>query len=131
MKVPEKIEKYRLFKQPTIIGAIAANMYGSEPGSNYGMFYILSPEKRLEKLSVLVAPTDSEWQHVSVSRPNRCPTWGEMCFIKDLFWDETETVVQFHPAKTEYINMHKYCLHLWRNSTEDFKLPPGILVGLK
>ena len=25
------------------------------------------------------------WDHVSVSLADRCPTWAEMCFIKDLF----------------------------------------------
>ncbi len=65
----------------------------------------------------------SGWDHVSVSLSNRCPNWKEMCFIKDLFFEEYETVVQFHPKKSEYENYHPYCLHLWRNQTKEFELP--------
>jgi len=75
------------------------------------------------------------WEHVSVSIPRttspikRTPTWGEMCMIKDLFWFPEETVIQFHPAKTEYINMHKYCLHLWRPTKEKLPIPPKMMTG--
>lgn len=57
---------------------------------------------------------EKDWEHVSVSLPDRCPTWSEMCEIKKLFFDDNETVVQFHPPKAEYVNFHPYCLHLWR-----------------
>ncbi len=71
------------------------------------------------------------WEHVSVSLPNRCPTWAEMCFIKDIFWDLDDCVVQFHPPQSEYVNNHLYCLHLWRPIDRAFPMPPSILVGLK
>lgn len=63
------------------------------------------------------------WEHVSVSieKKNRCPTWEEMCFAKDLFWDETECVLQFHPPKSVYVNNHPYVLHLFR--LKDFNQP--------
>jgi len=68
------------------------------------------------------------WEHVSVSYPMRCPTWEEMCFIKNIFWDEKETVIQFHPKKTNYVNTHKYCLHLWKPLKEEIQLPPTMCV---
>ena len=68
---------------------------------------------------------------MSVSNQVRCPTWGEMCQVKELFWRDDETVVQFHPAKSEYVNDHSYCLHLWKQTGVDFVLPPSILVGFK
>lgn len=73
------------------------------------------------------------WQHVSVSILNqcRCPTWEEMCHIKDLFWNEDEAVIQIHPAKCDYVNNHKYCLHLWKPIYKPLNLPPSILVGYK
>jgi hypothetical protein len=70
------------------------------------------------------------WEHVSVSLKDRCPTWEEMCMIKDLFWDEDDCVAQFHPPKSEYVNNHPYCLHLWRSKESDFSLPPKIMVGV-
>jgi len=54
-----------------------------------------------------------------------------MSFVKDLFWDEDECVVQFHPPRSEYVNNHASCLHLWRNKHQQFPLPPSILVGDK
>ena len=51
-----------------------------------------------------------------------------MAFVKDLFWAETETVVQLHPPASRYVNQHPYCLHLWRHREILFPLPPTILV---
>jgi len=53
-------------------------------------------------------------EHVSVSLNRRCPKWDEMCMIKDIFWDEEELVAEFHRPKSQYVNLHPYCLHLWR-----------------
>lgn len=64
------------------------------------------------------------WEHVSVSYPNRCPTWDEMCRVKDMFWNDEECVVQYHPPKSEYVNIHPYCLHLWRKCGQNVELPP-------
>ena len=55
---------------------------------------------------------------------NRCPTWDEMCLVKDIFWQDDECVIQFHPPKSEYVNLHPYCLHLWKKIGEKADLPP-------
>lgn len=74
------------------------------------------------------------WQHVSVSfgqGAKRCPSWDVMCAVKDLFWEPDQEVIQFHPAKSEYVNFHPGCLHLWRpnGDTPPIPIPPSILVG--
>lgn len=71
------------------------------------------------------------WEHVSVSTPSRCPTWEEMCFVKNLFFHPEETVIQIHPPKSEYVNFHNFCLHLWRPIGQTIPLPPSITVGPK
>ena len=43
--------------------------------------------------------------------------------------EEEETVVQFHPKKSEYVNTHPYCLHLWRRQSEEYELPPKWMIG--
>lgn len=73
-------------------------------------------------------PGMPKWEHVSVSTSTRCPTWEEMCLVKKLFWRDDETVVQFHPAESEYVNRHPFCLHLWRDVETDHQLPPRILI---
>lgn len=71
------------------------------------------------------------WEHVSVSTQTGIPTWLEMSRIKRLFWDDEDRVVQFHPPKSEYVNMHPHCLHLWRWTGGEFPHPPMELVGYK
>lgn len=88
----------------------------------------------LNNLPIRVLASDGEgWQHVSVSieRSDKCPTWEIMCKIKQLFWEDEDVVVQYHPKKSEYVNNHPNCLHLWRCLTAKFPTPPTILVGLK
>ena len=79
----------------------------------------------------VIASDGLGWEHVSVSLPNRTPSWKQMCFIKSMFWDEEDAVVQFHPPASEYVNHHPHCLHLWRSTGETMPRPPSILVGPK
>lgn len=74
------------------------------------------------------------WEHVSVSVNKRgsalkpkLPTWEEMCFVKSLFWGPQDTVVQFHPPESEYVDLHDV-LHLWRSIHKEFPMPPISLV---
>ena len=69
------------------------------------------------------------WDHVSVSLFNRCPTWDEMCYIKNLFFDDDETVIQFHPSKKDYVNYHPHTLHLWKRQGQEYELPPWWMIG--
>lgn len=81
------------------------------------------------RMQVSPAYLEYEFEHVSVSLAHRCPTWEEMCKVKDLFWDSEDVVVQFHPAKSEYVNLSKTCLHLWRWTKGTFPQPNKIEVG--
>jgi len=80
-----------------------------------------------------IASDGEGWQHVSVTieGEKRPPPWDVMCEIKDLFWQDEDVVIQFHPAKSQYINNHSGCLHLWRPTAEKLPIPPTILVGTK
>ena len=68
------------------------------------------------------------WEHISVGYKNRTPTWDEMCIVKDIFFDEEECVVQYHPPKSEYVNNHPYVLHLWKPIGIKIPMPPKIMV---
>ena len=81
----------------------------------------------------VIASTGGGWDHVSVTPCSRtrqtCPTWDEMCAIKDMFFEPEECVVQYHPAQSQYVNNHPYCLHLWRpNRGERLPVPPTLFV---
>ena len=79
-----------------------------------------------------IATNVKGWEHVSVSPCNQkrkaCPTWEEMCEIKDLFWGPEECVAQYHPPKADYINNFPNCLHLWRPIGQELPRPPAALV---
>ena len=77
----------------------------------------------------MIASEEMGWEHVSVSRSDRSPTWEEMCQVKDLFWDDTDCVIQYHPPKSDYVNNHPYCLHLWRPIGIELPRPPSFFVG--
>lgn len=110
------IDKHRLKTKMVI------NHFGSFGDSKSGMFIVPSPIDGAE--IKVVASNGPDWQHVSVSRVNRCPNWTEMDFIKDLFFFDHETVMQLHVAKNEHINVHNYCLHLWKPVNDTIPMPP-------
>ena len=103
--------------------------YGSYSGETFGAFLIPFESYDLKVIATDGKGVKPEWEHVSVSLPNRTPNWKEMSFIKDLFWDEEEIVIQYHPSKSQYVNQHPNCLHLWKKVGFDMPLPPMILVG--
>lgn len=67
----------------------------------------------------IIASNGAGWDHVSVSLPDRCPTWDDMEYVRKLFFKPDETVMQLHVPESDHINNHPYCLHLWRPQTSD------------
>lgn len=80
------------------------------------------------KMFMFVASFGGGWDHVSISMRNRCPSWDEMCEIKDIFFEPEECCVEYHPAKSDYVNMHPFCLHIWRPQDVELPKPPKIYV---
>lgn len=79
----------------------------------------------------VIASDGDGWEHVSVVIPLafRCPTWEEMCEVRQLFWSRHVTVMQYHPPEREYVNVHPFCLHLWRQIGAEVPVPPRSMVG--
>ena len=114
------------FHVPEKFRICSGRMASHASDGNNGGFLVKLPR---QQLLYCVASDGMEWEHVSVSRTDRCSFWLEMCSIKDLFWDAEDCVVQFHPPRSEYVNLHNYCLHLWRPVDGDIITPPSIMVG--
>lgn len=122
--LPERLE----------FGRVRTGLQRSDPSYGpYGKFIVSGPLAC--KLMIVASgadfPESHGFEHVSVSTEKRCPNWIEMCFVKDLFWDDEELVIQFHPPRSRYVNNHPHCLHLWRDVEERVRLPPSELVGIK
>lgn len=84
--------------------------------------------RRVSDSAVVVWSFGGGWDHVSVSYNNRCPTWDEMCKVKDMFFRPDECCVEYHPAEEDYVNVHPYCLHIWRPQGAEIPKPPKIFV---
>ena len=114
---------------------VKVGSHGSQDDiGNNGLFHF--GEKFNNKLVRfrVIASDGGDWEHVSVTLrnvggPDRLPTWTEMCFVKDIFWDKSDCVVQYHPPETDYVNYSPYCLHMWRPINQECPRPPSILVG--
>lgn len=101
----------------------------SPAGASFGQFSIPFLPTSGGTLQVVVCyGNESGWDHVSVSLPTRCPTWREMCYVKDLFFKPDECVFQFHPPDDLAVNLHPYCLHLWRCQQAEFPMPPRWMI---
>lgn len=81
----------------------------------------------------VMASWGAGWDHVSVCpiKRNYTPSWDDMCLIKELFFNDSEAVIQIHPPKDEYVNNMPNCLHLWRANDKEMILPPSFMVGIR
>lgn len=52
------------------------------------------------------------------------PPWSIMQWVKTLFFEDSETVMQVHPPEKDYVNTHPDVLHLWRPTVTPILLPP-------
>lgn len=94
--------------------------------TEHGVTYLngLTGRLRIRDDNLIIFSIDgNKWEHVSLSFQDRCPTWDEMCIVKDIFWRKDETVVQFHPKESSYVNLYPFCLHLWKKVNEEWELP--------
>ena len=112
------------------------SIYGTDQGDKCGAFHLKAPTGG--RLRLLVSDGEGwaeegfagvPFEHVSVSLEDRCPTWEEMCWVKSLFWEPEEVVIQYHPPESEYVNRHQFCLHLWRPVGVEVPRPPRVAVG--
>lgn len=129
MRVSQEAEQFRSHHQ--------AYGFKTNPGDLFGWFEVPKNHHMGPLYIMACAASHSragDWDHVSVSIPNakgayHTPSWSQMCWVKSLFWDEEDTVLQFHPKASEYKNVHPGCLHLWKKGGQEHELPPSIMVA--
>lgn len=114
MRSPKTLERYRVTIGPR----------ATEAGLTFGDYANVRLPSNQRCCIVVCDGMETGWDHVSVSLKHRCPTWEEMDWIKRLFWEPNDTVVQFHPPESKHVSVHPYCLHLWRCIREEFPMPP-------
>lgn len=101
--------------------------YGNTGDDKAGVFIV--PSETDQATLRVIASSEYPWDHVSVSCKNRCPNWPEMEQVKRLFFKADEVAFQLHVPASDHINVHPYCLHIWRPHYIEIPLPPSIMVG--
>lgn len=102
-------------------------LYHSAGDETCGVFNVVVPSTDVRLL--VIASSGAGWDHVSVSRPSRCPTWEEMVFVKRVFFGEDEWAIEYHPPPDKNISRHPFCLHLWRPHDVEIPVPPEFTIG--
>lgn len=120
MKNLRELDEYR-DEGPEVIG-----YFGSPGDETCGVFHV--PTEWHAFALKCVAATGEGWDHVSVSLPDRTPTWQEMDLIARMFFRENETAMQLHGPASEHVNLHAFTLHLWRLVDGKIPMPPKSMV---
>ena len=53
------------------------------------------------------------WLHVSLSRKGRMPEYSDISLVKKVFIGEDLKAIMVFPERKYYVNIHRFCLHLW------------------
>ncbi|HLL79839.1 MAG TPA: hypothetical protein VKT25_10080 [Ktedonobacteraceae bacterium] len=80
--------------------------------------YFYNPITRMKIIETVAPPgiygDPRRWHHVSVSFPDRLPDWSDLEMVKRVWMGHEVTALQVIPPVRKYVNLHAYCLHLWR-----------------
>lgn len=132
LDIPESEESIRarvrqsFTSLPTVDGDLYKTIQAGEGGGHVGTAY----KRRFRGQNwFFIRSTGLEadgkiWAHLSVSRPDRCPTHEEMIEIKRDFLGDLPAVSVWVPTR-DHVNVHPNCLHLWAclegNPLPDFR----------
>ena len=115
---PEPINELDIFRRAMPTGE------RSPAGTNYGIFVVSRPTGNLLVMSSGGADTNgfaAGWEHVSVSLADRCPTWREMAWVKDLFWMPERNG---RPVPSRKVELHQH--QPTRTSLVEAAVPPAV-----
>jgi len=62
--------------------------------------------------------------HISISHPTRLPKYEELKSSRYKLVPDNIYMAQIFPPSKDFVNKHKYCLHLWQfhpNELQEFK----------
>lgn len=65
------------------------------------------------KVTIIVSPPyGSQGWHMSISRPDRYPSWDEIVYYRYHLLPESISMAMILPSAKEYVNLHSNCFHL-------------------
>jgi hypothetical protein len=135
MKLLSELNQYRSRSTEALMGLTQYDGHDDHVG-----FFYLKIKTHKKPLKVVASrfrenspesESNPPWNHVSVSLPNRTPTWMEMSYVKSLFFNPDEVAMQLHVAESDHVSNHDYCLHIWQPVNATIPTPPATMVGIK
>ena len=127
MKNLRELDRYRDMRPSTVAYLKEAGVE-EKHWHRHGVFFLPIETHECGTLKVL-ASSGEGWDHVSVSLPDRCPTWNEMEIVAQAFFKPYEVAMQLHVPATDHVNHHPFCLHWWRPQGRPIPRPRKALVG--
>ena len=68
---------------------------------------------KMGRAQIFVSPPfDEQGWHMSISRPDKYPSWDEIAKARYELIDNDLVMVMVLPRPEDYINIHNYCFHL-------------------
>jgi len=130
-----------MFKVPEKYRVTTGNYKSSSGDGNKGLFIVPGQTKKFlhnQAFFQIIASNGAGWEHISVvpiyksgKQIGRTPTWEEMDYAKNLFWnneDKPDIVIQLHVPGVFKIDFQPNCLHLWKKIGSIYELPPKNLI---
>jgi hypothetical protein len=109
------------------LNAFRIRLWGEIGDERNGAFVLPNGHPASSLVLRVIASSEGGWDHVSVSTKTRCPSWAEMAYVRELFFEPHEIAVQFGLSQNgpvPYINDHPFCLHWWRAHDVAYPMPP-------
>lgn len=80
----------------------------------------LNDKRKLSVIASIAVEQDGRvWLHLSMAHPSRMPTYEELTYLKRHWAGDERKAIMVLPAKTEHVNIHQNCLHLFVCLDED------------
>jgi hypothetical protein len=101
------------------------------PDSEYTTLRYTSPTRLCVVETIRPYADGKQWQHLSISYWDRLPSYADLVMVKRLWMGNDTTALQVFPPASRWVNVHSWCLHLWRCLSEDvvpdFRGPDGMI----
>jgi hypothetical protein len=68
-------------------------------------------------------PDGRDYMHISLSHPDRLPSYDDLKFVKSVFAGDHRYAYQVFPPVDKHISIHPFCLHLWVPLSGELPLP--------
>lgn len=82
-----------------------------------------------QHLIVLIQRIEPDGWHLSISHPQRYPTWDEIHAARYGLLPDEVTMGMLLPPRGEYVNIHPNCFHLWQIRDNQLSAVPILRAG--